>query len=143
MRCDRARQAMKPPRPMGVMLPSAPPVTMTSAMSHLMAWNASPMAWAEVEQAVETAVFGPISPCSMEMVPLAELEIILGMVNGLSRLGPRSMYTVCCSSQVISPPMPLPTIEPQRKRSSLEKSRPDSAMASLAAATANWAKRSR
>jgi hypothetical protein len=49
------------------------------------------MACPAVEQAVATAVFGPISPYSMEMVPVPALPIIFGMVNGLSRPGPRVM----------------------------------------------------
>ena len=73
------------------MAASAPPAIMTSAWSHLIWWNASPMACPAVEQAVATAVFGPISPYSIEMVPVAELAIIFGIVNGLSRDGPRVM----------------------------------------------------
>ena len=53
---------MKPPRPIGVMPASEPPVTMTSAWSYWMVRMASPMAWAAEAQAVETAVFGPRQP---------------------------------------------------------------------------------
>jgi hypothetical protein len=50
---------------------------------------------------------------------------------------------VCCSSQVNSPPIPLPTIDPHRNGSSFEKSMPASATASLAATRANCEYRSR
>ena len=69
LRIDRARQATNPPRPIGVIAASAPPVTITSAWSHWIARKASPMAWAADAQAVATAVFGPIRPYSIEMVP--------------------------------------------------------------------------
>ncbi len=45
---------------------SAPPATMTSASPHWMMRAASPMAWAPVEQAVTTALFGPRSPCRID-----------------------------------------------------------------------------
>ena len=67
--CDRARAEMKPPRPIGVMAASEPPVIITSAWSCWMARRASPMALAAEAQAVETAVFGPHSPNWIEMLP--------------------------------------------------------------------------
>ena len=49
------------------------------------------MALAAEAQAVETAVFGPHRPNSIEMLPAAALAIILGMTNGLMRPGPLLM----------------------------------------------------
>ena len=54
--------SMKPPRPIGVMAASVPPVTITSASSYWIGLKASPMALAADEQAVATAVFGPRRP---------------------------------------------------------------------------------
>ena len=88
LRVDRARAEMKPPRPIGVMAASVPPVIMTSAWSRWMARRASPMALAAEAQAVATAVFGPHRPKWIEMLPAAALAIILGMTNGLIRPGP-------------------------------------------------------
>ena len=62
LRFDRARAEMKPPRPIGVMADSEPPVIITSAWSCWMARRASPRALAAEEQAVETAVQGPDAP---------------------------------------------------------------------------------
>ena len=90
LRIDRARAEMKPPRPIGVMAASEPPVTMTSAWSCWMARRASPMAWAAEAQAVETAVLGPHRPNWIEMLPAAALAIIFGMTNGLILPGPPS-----------------------------------------------------
>src|SRR6185295_13345391 len=56
------------------------------------------------------------------------------------RPGPFSRYFLSCSWSSCRPPIPLAMIAPQRKRSSLEKSSFASATASLAAATAYWAK---
>ncbi len=49
---------------------------------------ASLTAWAAEAQAVETAVFGPARPNSMDTFPAAALGIILGMTKGLIRPGP-------------------------------------------------------
>src|SRR5207248_11303673 len=88
LRSDRARAEQKPPRPIGVMAASEPPVTITSAWSCWMARRASPMAWAAEAHAVETAVFGPARPKWMEMLPAAALGIIFGITNGLILCGP-------------------------------------------------------
>ena len=95
------------------------------------------MLWFEVAQAVTITMFGPLSPYSIEMMPLAMLEIIIGIVKGETRFGPRVMYVVCSFSSVARPPMPLPTITPNRRGSMVETSRPESVIAILEAATAN------
>ena len=67
-------------------------------------------------------------------------EIIIGMKNGLMREGPFSISTVCCCSNVVMPPIPEPMIAPKRSASNADPSIP--AIASLAAAKANWTERS-
>ena len=71
------------------------------------------------------------------MMPLAMLEIIIGIVKGETRFGPLVRQTSCSRSSVPRPPMPLPTITPTRRESTAETSRPLSAIAIFAAATAN------
>ncbi len=105
---DSARAWMNPARPIGVMPASDPPVSITSAWSYWIVRRASPIACAPLAQAVEMAVFGPLSPNSMERLPAAALTIILGTVKGLTRPGPPSMKRVCCSSNSQNPPMPEP-----------------------------------
>ena len=48
------------------------------------------MAWAPVEQAVTTALFGPLRPWAIETWPEARLMIRPGMKNGEIRRGPFS-----------------------------------------------------
>jgi len=73
----------------------------------------------------------------MAIMPLAIFEIIMGMVNGDTRLGPFSNKVTCSRSKVAKPPIPLPTITPKRRLSIAATSTPASAIAILAAATAN------
>ena len=61
---------------------------------------------------------------------LAALPMSLGMVKAETLSGPLSKRRWCWTSMVSSPPMPDPRITPQRQVSSLEKSRPESRMAS-------------
>ena len=48
------------------------------------------MAWAEVEQAVQVALFGPLAPVRMLTTPEHMLMIAPGMKNGDTRRGPFS-----------------------------------------------------
>ena len=50
--------------------------------------HASPIECAEVAQAETVAKFGPWSPNSIETMPLAMLEIIIGIMKGEMRPGP-------------------------------------------------------
>ena len=70
------------------MAASLPPVIITSAMSFWISLKASPMALVAEAQAVATAVFGPRRPKWIETLPLAALTISLGIMNGLTRVGP-------------------------------------------------------
>ena len=83
------------------------------------------------------AMFGPRSPCSIEMNPLAMLLIIIGIMNGEVRSGPLVSIWVTCVSIVARPPTPLPIITPARSRSMADISSPESSTLILAAPTAN------
>ena len=63
---DRARIAANPPTPSGVIAASDPPAIMASASPRLMISKASPIAWADAEQAVQVAEFGPLAPNRMD-----------------------------------------------------------------------------
>ncbi len=77
----------------------------------------------------------------MAILPPAALAISFGTVKG-EIFGPFSRSLVCCSSISLIPPIPVPTMAPQRKGCSFEKSSPLSLTACIAAATANCVKRS-
>jgi hypothetical protein len=62
LRVESARMAANPPTPIGVIAASEPPAIITSAASRRMISNASPMACAEAEQAVQVAELGPLAP---------------------------------------------------------------------------------
>jgi hypothetical protein len=59
LRCDSARAAQNPARPIGVLQYSAPPATITSASPCWIILAASPMLWVPVVQAVTIAKFAP------------------------------------------------------------------------------------
>ncbi len=54
--------AEKPATPMGCMVDSVAPATMSGAIPDCTIWNASPIAWVPVAQAVETVLLGPPMP---------------------------------------------------------------------------------
>ena len=62
-----------------------------------------------VALAVTVGRQGPCALYWMAMVPAAMLEIIMGMKSAETRLGPRSLRRLLCSTKVDMPPMPLPT----------------------------------
>ena len=130
--------ASKPEIPSATMDASAPPATNASASPNLMMRHASPMALFAVAHAVTWHMFGPCSPRSMLSWPLAMLEIIIGIMNGETRLGPFVMRTVCWISRVERPPMPLPSIQPKRVGSAFSMSTPESVNAILPAPIINW-----
>ena len=74
--------------PIGVIAASDPPAIITSASSRLMISNASPMACADAEQAVQVAEFGPLAPKRIETWPAARLMMAAGMKKGEIRRGP-------------------------------------------------------
>ena len=59
LRVLMAFMAQKPPMPIGTMVASAPPASMTLASPILIVRQASPMAWLAVAQAEQVAKFGP------------------------------------------------------------------------------------
>ena len=104
--------------------------------------KASPTALAPPAQAATGQMHMPCSPKRMAIWPAARLVITMGMKKGETRSKPR----LCPVSQEVwrvpMPPMPLDRATPIRALSSRSRSRPLWAMASAAAVTANWAKRS-
>ena len=114
----------KPASPIAEIDASAPPARNISASPNLIIRQASPILLLAVAHAVTIDILGPQSPYSIEMRPLAILLIIIGIVKGDTRLGPLLRYISCCFSKVINPPMPLPTMQPNRKGSNLHSSIP-------------------
>src|SRR5262245_64405779 len=90
--------APNPPMPIGVMAASEPPAIITSASPRLMISNASPMACAEAEHAVQVAEFGPLAPKRIDTWPAARLMIAEGMKNGDILRGPPSSNALCSRS---------------------------------------------
>src|SRR5476651_739071 len=83
-----------------------------------------------------------MAPCLMEIWPEARLTMIEGMKKGLTRRWPLLTAVRWVSSNVERPPMPEPTMTPQRSPSGLSMGKPASCSASCAPASANWMKRS-
>src|SRR4051812_42471382 len=88
LRVLRAFMAAKEPIPIGIMAASEPPARKISASPNLIMRHDSPIELFEVAQAVTMQKFGPCSPYSIEIRPLAMLLISIGIVNGESRVGP-------------------------------------------------------
>ncbi len=79
----------------------------------------------------------------MEMSAEARLHMIMGTRNGLTRVGPFSSSTWCCSQIVSRPPTPVPTIVPARSGSPRSGSMPPASLTAWSAArAASWTKRS-
>src|SRR5439155_26683830 len=62
LRVESAFMEANPPMPIGVLVASVPPQIIISAAPRSIILNESPMAWAEAEQAVAVAEFGPRAP---------------------------------------------------------------------------------
>ena len=94
------------------------------------------MACAEVEHAVQVAMFGPLAPVRMLTKPEHILMIAPGMKNGETLFGPRSLKLSCWRSIRGNPPMPDPMTTPTRVEFSSVISRPDCSSAIEEAARA-------
>ena len=132
----------KPARLSGVRAASLPPQIMATASSRWMARNASPIACPPVAHADTIERFGPLAPWAMLTAPEAMLTMIIVAKKGLTRPGPRSSSTRCCSSQVAAPPIPDPMITPTRSAFRGVIAKPESSSASRDAASASWTNRS-
>src|SRR6202040_3546047 len=88
LRVLSALMAENPARPTATIEASEPPAKKMSASPNFMMRHDSPMALFEVAQAVTMHMFGPCSPYSIEMRPLAILLINIGMVKAEFRDGP-------------------------------------------------------
>ena len=124
------------------MLDSAPPASITSARPVRIASVASPSAWFPDAQAVVVHETGPRRPSSIEAWAAPMFGMIIGMKSGDTRSGPRSSQRITWSTNVVSPPMPLPTIAPARGAIRSSTARAASASARRPAATASWLNRS-
>src|ERR1700730_9173717 len=82
LRVLSAFMAENPARPTATIEASEPPAKKMSASPNFMMRQDSPMALFEVAQAVTMHMFGPRSPNSIEITPLAMLLISMGMVKG-------------------------------------------------------------
>src|SRR5438876_10632889 len=142
LRVASARSAPNPPIPIGVIAASEPPAIITSAAPRLMISNASPIACADAEQAVQVAEFGPFAPNRIETWPAARLMIAEGMKKGEIFRGPPSRNALCSRSIVVNPPMPDAISTPTRVSLAGVMASAESAMAPSAAAMANWMKMS-
>merc|ERR1711907_76268 len=78
---DSAFALAKPATPSGVMLASAPPQIITSALPSCNNLNESPIALEPAAQAVETDELGPLAPNAIAAKPDAIFGIIMGTVK--------------------------------------------------------------
>ena len=120
---------------------SVPPQNITSARPSRIASSPSPIAMFEAAQAVHSDSRGPRVPSSIETQPAARLGMIWTIENGLTRSGPRSLSWSTQDSNDFSPPIPVATAAPTRSSIGAI-SRPESASACRAAASARCVKRS-
>src|SRR5882672_1259542 len=142
LRVDSARSAPNPPIPIGVMAASDPPAIITSAAPRRMISNASPIACADAEHAVQVAEFGPLAPNLIDTCPAARLMMADGMKKGEILRGPPSSNALCSRSMVVNPPMPDAMNTPTRGPISGVITKPESSIANCDAAIAYWMKMS-
>ncbi|KAG9565785.1 hypothetical protein KCV01_g20332, partial [Aureobasidium melanogenum] len=122
---------------------SVPPQIATSAMPQRMSDMAWAMAWLLDAQALATTKAGPRVPWAMLIWLAGALIISLTMVRGWMRPEFPAYNCLACSSCVVSPPAPVPTITAVRSASSpWRRSMPDCRTASSAATQANCDTRS-
>ena len=95
-----------------------------------------------VAQAVVVTMFGPLAPVKMDICPGPMLEMSMGIMNGEILLGPASSSLLCQVSSVCRPPSPIPRMTATSSALSGVMANPASSSSILAAATANWVKRS-
>ena len=104
--------------------------------------NASPIACADAEQAVQVAEFGPLAPNRIDTWPAARLMMADGMKNGEIFRGPPSSSALCSRSMVVNPPMPEPMNTPTSRAFSGVIVSLASSIANCDAAIAYWMKTS-
>ena len=97
------------------------------------------MAFVPEAHAVTSVSTGPSNPHKIDICPDAILAIIIGTAKGFTFPGPLFSIRSTVSSIVPIPPIPVPITVPARAASSFVMSNLASAIAILAAATANWA----
>ena len=113
-----------------------PPARIISSLPICRCRRASPIACVPVAQALTTLKLPPLAPTSIATTPEDMLANRLGIMNGATRLGPRSINARDCFSMVSIPPTPEPIRTPKRSGSTSPSLRLASRMASLAASAA-------
>ena len=108
----KALAAANPAIPIRQQAASAPPAIITSASPYLIILEASPIAWAPVEQAVTTEWFGPLNPYLILTCPDNKLINAEGIKKGLIFLGPFVSSKRVVLAMVSKPPIPEPSITP-------------------------------
>src|SRR5262249_4802805 len=104
--------------------------------------NASPIACADAEHAVQVAELGPFAPKRIDTWPAARLMMAEGMKNGEILRGPPSSSARCSRSMVVNPPMPDAMNTPTSLLFDGVIAKPESSIANCAAAIAYWMKTS-
>src|SRR5262249_27103272 len=104
--------------------------------------NASPIACADAEHAVQVAELGPFAPKRIDTWPAARLMMAEGMKNGEILRGPPSSSARCSRSMVVNPPMPDAMNTPTSLLFDGVMAKPESSIANCAAAIAYWMKTS-
>src|SRR5579872_3189903 len=77
LRVESALAALNPAMERGVIGASTPPVIIARASPRRIIQDASPIAWALVEQALTIPMLGPLAPVKIDTIPDAILEIII------------------------------------------------------------------
>jgi len=132
--------ALNAPTPSAQTEASVPPAMTAVASPRRIHSAASPMAWAAEAQALTTARFGPLAPCSIAIIPAGMSAIIDGTVNGETRRTPCMWRFNVARSSTSSPPTPDATSTPASLPSAVMSS-PESVTASRAATSASWMQR--
>ena len=128
--------AQKPAKLNGVTAASLPPAKITSSRPICKCKRASPIAWVPVAHALTTLKFTPFAPTSIATTPEDIFARRFGIINGDTRLGPRSINARDCFSMVSIPPTPEPIRTPNLSGSTSPSLILASFRASFAAATA-------
>src|SRR5690606_37955589 len=96
LRVDMALSALNPATPISMTGASAPPQSAKSDSPRMMELYASPILCDPVAQAETAQKLGPLKPYFMETCPEAMSGINIGMKNGDTALGPRSLSEIDC-----------------------------------------------
>jgi hypothetical protein len=111
-RVDSAFIAANPPMPSGVIAASEPPAIIASVSPMRIDFTASPMAWAEVEQADTGDQFGPLHPYLMVTRPGGHVDDHLEDEERARAVEALLQRLLVLLLQRAQPPMPEPMMTP-------------------------------